>query len=232
MRSHYIFNRFLAHTVQASLLVLLGFSIGCESGSPSRPTPLPPLPPGPLSVTGISPNTGATVRNAFVTIRGTGFLPGATVALDAAAAQITVVNSLTITAIVQAHAAGTVDVVVTNPDGQSARLTGAFTYVVDPPYTLTSSLNTVTSGSHLSVSWTAPRGGTWDWIGFFKVGAANESYENYWWKYTNGVPSGTMTLTALEPGQYEFRYLLDDGFEEKVRSSPVVVTSIAAARVR
>ena len=41
-----------------------------------------------------------------------------------------------------------------------------------------------------------------------------------------------MTLTALEPGQYEFRYLLDDGFEETVRSSPVAVTPITAARVR
>ena len=168
----------------------------------------------------------------YVTIRGTGFLPGATVALDATAAQVTVVNSLTITAIVQAHAAGTVDLVVTNPDGQSARLTGAFTYVVDPPYTLTSSLNTVTSGSQLSVSWTAPRGGTWDWVAFFKVGAPSESYENYWWRYTNGVPSGTMTLTALEPGQYQFRYFLDDGFEETVRTGPVTVTPITAALVR
>ena len=169
-----MFNRLLAHTVRVSLLMLVGFTIGCDSGSPSRPTPLPPLPPGPLSVTGISPNTGATDRNSSVTIRGSGFLPGATVALDAIAAQVTVVNSLTITATAQAHAAGTVDVVVTNPDGQSGRLTGAFTYVVDPPYTLTASLNTVAVGRQVSVSWTAPRG-RWDWVGFFKVGAPNES---------------------------------------------------------
>ena len=125
-----------------------------------------------MSMTVVSPNTGATVRNSSVTIRGSGFLPGATVALDATAAQVTVVNSLTITATAQAHAAGTVDVVVTNPDGQSGRLTGAFTYVVNPPYTLTASLNTVAVGRQVSVSWTAPRG-RWDWVGFFKVGAAN-----------------------------------------------------------
>jgi hypothetical protein len=39
------------------------------------------------------------------------------------------------------------------------------------PYTLTPSSNLVAPGGALSVSWTAPRGGTRDWIGLFSIGA-------------------------------------------------------------
>ena len=79
-------------------------------------------------------------------------------------------------------------------------------------------------GSDLRVSWTAPNGGKWDWIGIFKLGARNCDYGWYW--YTDGETSGTLALKAPDqPGQYEFRYHLDDGCEETVRSSPVTVSS-------
>jgi hypothetical protein len=43
--------------------------------------------------------------------------------------------------------------------------------------------------------------------------------------YTNGVTSGTLTLSAgSETGQFEFRYLLDDGYVDASRSSQVTVT--------
>ena len=47
-------------------------------------------------------------------------------------------------------------------------------------YTLTLSSNSVTPGEQLSVSWTASRGGTEDWIGLFSVGAAPCHYGLYW----------------------------------------------------
>ena len=66
-----------------------------------------------------------------MTLTGTGFVTGAAVTLGGAAATSTsVVNDTTITATTAAHAAGAVDVVVTNPDTQQGTLAGGFTYVV------------------------------------------------------------------------------------------------------
>jgi IPT/TIG domain-containing protein len=219
-------NRFFARAVMAGFLALVGMSLGCNGDARSPLAPSRPTTPAALTVASIVPNTGSRTGTTTVTIVGTGFQSGATVTLDATATSITVVSSTVITAITPAHAAGMVDVVVTNPGGQSGRLTGAFTYTVDQPYAVTPTPNTVASGGQLSVSWTAPRGGAADWVGLFKVGDPNTSYEDYWWKYTNGGTSGTFTLSApTEPGQYEFRYLLDDGFVDTVRSSPVAVTA-------
>jgi hypothetical protein len=57
------------------------------------------------------------------------------------------------------------------------------------------------------------------------VGDPSTSYD-LWWKYTDGGTSGTFTLNApTQPGQYEFRYLLDDGFVDTARSTPVTVSA-------
>ena len=57
-----------------------------------------------------------------MTITGTGFLAGATVSLGGTAATgVTVVSSTSITATTPAHAAGAVNVVVTNTDARAAR---------------------------------------------------------------------------------------------------------------
>jgi hypothetical protein len=92
------------------------------------------------TVTSISPNSGTINGGTAVSITGTGFLAGATVSLGGTAATgVTVVNSTSITATTPAHAAGTVNVVVTNSDTQSGTLTQGFTYttVSNPPPTLT-----------------------------------------------------------------------------------------------
>ena len=199
----------------------MAFAIGftaCDGRSPAGPTPPPPAAP---SVTAISPSTGSTARPTPVTIRGTGFLAGATVAVDAMALSVTAFNSTTITAIAPAHAAGPVDVVVTNPSGLAGTLTAAFTYSFEEPFTVTPSTDAVDAGGRMSVSWTAPGARPNDWLALFKVGG---SYDDDWWGNTNGATSGTLTLTApMWPGQYEFRYLLEGGFLESARSSPVTV---------
>lgn len=91
-------------------------------------------------------------------------------------------------------------------------------------YAISVSPESVTSGGDLRVTWTAPKGGTWDWIGIFVVGARN--CDHGWYEYTDGALSGTVTFKApAQPGQYEFRYHLDDGCTEMVRSSPVTVSA-------
>ena len=72
------------------------------------------------------------------------------------------------------------------------------------------------------MSWTASTGRPKDWIGLFKQGDSNGNYG--WWTYTDGAGSGTSTLSApTQAGQYEFRYLINDGYEDVARSGLVTV---------
>jgi len=81
------------------------------------------------TVTGVNPTSGPTTGGTSINITGTGFASGATVTVGGTlASSVVVSNSTTITAVTPAHTAGTVDVVVTNSDGQSGRKTSAFTY--------------------------------------------------------------------------------------------------------
>ena len=89
-------------------------------------------PPPPPTVSTVSPNSGPTVGGTSITVSGTGFQADATVSLGGSlASSVSVVNSTTITALTPAHAAGPVNVVVTNTDGQSGTKTDGFTYA-DP----------------------------------------------------------------------------------------------------
>jgi len=102
------------------------------------------------------------------------------------------------------------------------------------PYVLSVSAQSVTAGSSLSVSWVAPFGRSpFDWISIYKVGARSEAYDDIWWDYTKGATTGTFTINApSEPGLYEFRYFLDDGFEVVGKSGVVEVTIAAPASRR
>src|SRR4029077_12347058 len=81
------------------------------------------------TVSSILPVSGTTAGGTPVTITGTGFLAGATVSLGGTAATgVSVGSSTTITATTPAHAAGAVNVVVTNSDGQSGTLNNGYTY--------------------------------------------------------------------------------------------------------
>ncbi|HJT15968.1 MAG TPA: IPT/TIG domain-containing protein, partial [Thermoanaerobaculia bacterium] len=91
-------------------------------------------PAGP-TITSISPNSGPTTGGTSVVISGSGFQSGATVTFGGVAATVTTVSSTSITAVTPLGPAteeGVVDVVVTNPDGQSATLHPGFNYTVPP----------------------------------------------------------------------------------------------------
>ena len=86
------------------------------------------------TVTAINPSTGPIGGGTGLTITGTNFVPGATVTFGGTpATAVTVAGSTSIAAGAPAHAAGTVDVVVANPDGQSAKLANGYTYSAAQP---------------------------------------------------------------------------------------------------
>ena len=110
------------------------------SGGPSVPT-----------VSSVSPNSGALAGGTSVTITGTNFATGATVTFGTAAAtNVVVVNSTTITATTPAGSAGPVAVTVT-VSGQSGSLGNGFTYLA-PPTVTSVSPNTGSTGGGTAVT--------------------------------------------------------------------------------
>lgn len=86
------------------------------------------------TVTSVTPAMGPMAGGTAVTISGADFQNGATVAFGGVPAMsVAFVNSGTLTAVTPRHAAGTVDVVVTNPDFGVGTGGGVYTYVVINP---------------------------------------------------------------------------------------------------
>jgi subtilisin family serine protease len=89
----------------------------------------------PPFLTAVTPTQGFTRGGTRVTVQGGNLLVGGTTVVGfggAACTGVTVVDSETLTCTTPAQAAGTVDLSVTNPDGQGAVLAAAFTYVPAP----------------------------------------------------------------------------------------------------
>jgi hypothetical protein len=83
----------------------------------------------PPTVVHVTPSSGPVSGATPVVISGTNFAAGATVTFGGiAATNVSVNNSTTITCTTPAHAAGFVNVAVTNPDAQSGLLGNAFNY--------------------------------------------------------------------------------------------------------
>ncbi len=93
-------------------------------------------------LSGLSPSYGAPQGGTPVTIAGANFVSGAGVTFGGiAATSVVVVTSNKITAVTPAHAAGYVDVAITNPDTTSATAVGIFSYVNAVPTALSEDPN-------------------------------------------------------------------------------------------
>ena len=117
------------------------------------------------TVTAISPTSGPDTGGTGVTISGTGFRGGANVTFGGVAAVgVSVPSATQITATAPARAAGTVNIVVTNSDGQSGTLFSGFTYnlSIPPSPTGLSPNGTTLPGTTTSVtmSWSPTPGAT------------------------------------------------------------------------
>ena len=232
-------NNCFARAALLALPGLVGMSLGCDQ-SPTGPTrPAAPTvavvsqSPG-LTVSAISPAAGLSGEETWVS--GTGFLPGATVVLGGMSAFVRNVNPSG-TLIVMTNpvrAAGPVDVVVTNPGGQTGTLAGGYTFVsaeVFSGMTLTAGPSVITAGGQLTTNWMSPSGrgcnGGGDWLALFKVGdpdltGAANGHSNLWFAHLCGTTSGSYTFTVpTQAGQYEIRYMVGDTSVK--HSGPVTV---------
>ncbi len=144
----------------------------------------------------LSPREGDSLGGTQVTLTGSDFASGLTVKFDGSVSpQVTFVSTSEIKVVTPAHSAGPVDVVIANPDGQSAKRVQGFTYVESNTPQTISIVQTSLAGLDLTLlSVGATNGTTWlltstdlrkplaDWTPIFtnRVGADG--------RFTNAVP--------------------------------------------
>src|SRR5207247_1141599 len=76
------------------------------------------------TVSSVTPNSGPSAGGTSLTVNGTGFQAGATVSFGGSALTVSTVSATSIAGTTTAHATGTVDLVVTNPDTQTGTCAG------------------------------------------------------------------------------------------------------------
>lgn len=108
------------------------------------------------TITSLDVSSGTTSGGTAITITGTGFKNGCTVTFGGdSATSIIVASSTSITCVTPAHAAGAVDVVITNVDGKAVTSSSAYTYAVSTPSFVKYGSGTASSTSDLSLSWSS-----------------------------------------------------------------------------
>jgi hypothetical protein len=80
------------------------------------------------TITGLSPTSGSRFGGTSVTISGSGFVSGAVVTFGGTRGSVQSISATSIRVRTPSHSRGTVPVVVTNPNGQSATRANAFTF--------------------------------------------------------------------------------------------------------
>jgi len=81
----------------------------------------------PLGIGTLTPASGSAAGGTTLTIRGSGFLSGATVTIGGKSAGVTFKDMNTLTVVTPAATAGAQRVTVTNPDGETVSLDAAYT---------------------------------------------------------------------------------------------------------
>ncbi|HYK02088.1 MAG TPA: carboxypeptidase regulatory-like domain-containing protein [Thermoanaerobaculia bacterium] len=121
----------ITFTAGAAGSVTLDVTVTTAAGCPdagSASVTITAAPPA-VTVTSVTPNSGSSLGGTPVTIAGTGFLSGAAVTFGGSSAtSVVVVNATQLTAVTPAHAAGAVNVVVTNTNATAGTLTNGYTY--------------------------------------------------------------------------------------------------------
>ncbi len=173
------------------------------------------------TITALSPKSGGTGPWAsYVSITGTNFATTGTVTVTfggIAAPYVSVASSTLIYVYTPAHAAGLVDVVVTNPNAQAATLTGGFTFLAPP--TITSQPTATPDPAAVNQAVT------------FTVGASdpNGGTLTYLWNYGDGATGASATHTYTAAGTFTASVTVTSSAGSTVSSTVSVVVNAAAA---
>ncbi|QDK41568.1 hypothetical protein DOM21_08900 [Bacteriovorax stolpii] len=168
------------------------------------------------------PASGALAGGTLLTITGENFLSGASVYVGGVACSVTSINSSTIKCMTGAHAAGYVDLAVTNPDGMMFVVSNRYAYRVAPTIASISPSNgSINGGTFVTIS------GTGFYYGInAKIGNLNcydivvRSSTEFTCK-TNPGTSGIVDVKVDSDGQSA---ILPSSF---VYRAPIALTSVA-----
>ncbi|MEW5738063.1 MAG: IPT/TIG domain-containing protein [Myxococcota bacterium] len=108
------------------------------------------LGPAPV-LSSVTPNSGGSADTTDVVVSAQNVAQGALLFAGGVPATGVMVGTGMVSGTFQPHVAGAVDVVITNPDGQSGRLANGFTYNASPPTLSSVTPNTVPLGGGLKV---------------------------------------------------------------------------------
>ena len=97
-------------------------------------------------------------------------------------------------------------------------------------YSVSTNASVYWPGSTITLYWQAPSNhNPRDWVGVYVVGSPNTSFGT--WSYVPFGSSGSLTFTAPSAdGNYEIRYLLDNGYTSAAVSNPFVVSTPTICR--
>jgi hypothetical protein len=151
----------------------------------------------PPALTGVSPASGPTAGGTSVALAGSGFGSGASVTFGGAAATVTAWAPTSLQVTTPPHAAGAVDVRVTNPDGQAVTLAGAFSYADAPPPPGGGSSTVVPLGAWSWVGVTLAQPASYQGRTAQRLAEAAKTSWHYLVSSDGARASGTWELTAV-----------------------------------
>jgi subtilisin family serine protease len=158
-----------------------------------------------------------------LTVTGSDFVRSSVVRFNGANRPTTFVDSTTLRAAIPASdiattAAGASITVFTH--GPAGGTSAPATLALRQPV-LTVSAASVTAGGSVTVTLTNPPGGATDWITLAASGSPDTSYAQ--WTYVGTASPRTWTVTIGAAGSYEFRLLLNGGYQRAAVSPTVTV---------
>jgi len=142
-----MFSRISAPPITAGLLCLVAMSAACGGDARFPPTTPTSNRPAALAVSGILPSLGSSAGGTPIEITGSGFEPGSTVVFGGTAMMVRYVDGQKLVATTPPGAAGLVDVLVTNPNGQSDTLREGYAYASPETFDINGEW-TGSAGSH------------------------------------------------------------------------------------
>jgi len=173
---------------------------------------------GPITITDISPSSGSTIGGDNVTISGDNFTGTTQVIFAGSSVSYTIQDNNTIYVTSPAHAAGAVDVSVTNPYG-TVTSTGGFTYI-SPGADVDISI-TLQGGSRPDAGWVVPLT-----VKFFSPGTTTVVYT---FDLTTAKSGNTAVATAsgILPGTYDISAVTSHCLTNKKAGVEIALPSTA-----
>lgn len=153
------------------------------------------------TIASASPSSGPAAGGTAVTITGTSFQSGASVSFGGSnSSTVTYVSSTQLMAVTQVHAAGTVDIVVTNPDRQAATLAGGFTYNSSPTISgISPSSGPATGGTSVVITGSDFQSGAIVSLGRAAATSVTVSTTSQIQAVTPSSSAGTVDVTVTNP---------------------------------